>query len=1361
MASHQMVSQSKPQLWRLYKELNPNNTGNLTYRTAKKKTLINVVKKLQIKQILETNLIPRITTRQSKQRTAYLKAFFNSEVIPILQERKFVMVIPNITIYDLSFGDTVEVREIYERPQIITQIKKGERLTKSKIKTLIEKFVNQNNFYKVRYANPDDDPPMNYTPNGIYYNEIYKRVSNDITATINPLDDTVRDIGALIVRDNETAPIYHSIGYKKQSEQKENTKYNECGLDQILKAIQGNKNFKNLTRDKILNEMEKLNGNPIDRKNIQVKNILDYLKSKNISYRIVNGQKQVIASFKREQNIGHGGKTLVFMIQNDHIYLIEDDKIRTEIIYNNKAKKNNINWKDANISIAQGNINQIYQNLNEFKEQKEKDNVIFITSINNGKYPVHNLNLIVDVIYKKEKLIVENIKMDKYGNITNFSYHNKWIIYNTDYLIIKDILKAIQELESIKNRKRFVFRNQPIQSITADLINEFNGAMPKSNLNLQVSKNLRKYPKIPYMEALKVISERQSHNAFSVDIRRCHTSIIYNRKHSIGIFRPNNTIRKYRGEIIEGSMYFINKHIKLGSIKINKAFYDSQFISLLLKEEFITEADLTFEIVPSFTLRADYFKSIIDKIYKILPTFTKDLINKFIGTLGVKDIKVINGELSTSEQFKNFWTSNKGLYKQLGNGNLNLLYNLDVKDAINTNLPIYNGILDMTYYKLYEMEKQVKAIIPDIQPIYIHSDSITFYKQGLTLTGNIKHTGFSLEKKQIHSEFNTQCDIEPYDSDDEDDDITTLNIDDVLKQLNSTIPLEYQNENKLGIYRIERTDIPLNISKKEFENIQVQNTDIKFIERDNVEEMLIRNNSLSIFGEGGTGKTHHITNIILPKLKELKKKVIVCSTSHKALDNLRKKGISCQTMASLFHLKPAQTIENKLAEILRKTDYIINDEYTMSSLKYMEYFYTLFKQGMKFIFIGDYRQTTPIEAKGNMKLNYRNSEFFKEMSEYNYKELTEQHRYDQALRKVALNVYHKGILKINKKQVSKKCKYNICYKNDTRTKGNKLFSNENINVEKHLKVDKDFVIIKGTPIICKVNEIDKGLFNNRIFEIKKWKEKNITIYNDTETLEIDVDTMKDKFQLAYYLTTHSAQGSTFDMEFEIHDTNIMSRNILYTAITRATSLNNVFIHNYNSIKPKLNNIRKEYFTYWYNPKDISKKEFEGSVYELYDIKTGEPFYVGSVEKSEGINTRMKQHKQMSKSKTLPKSKVHTYISENKVKFNIREITKIKYDNIDELHQEEYRLISLYVINGEIIYNIHGMDNITEHNPLRKGEVEKKEVKVKGEIIILKDRVRFRYYVDGARKIKSFRYTKKRTEKQALEQAKAFQLEYYS
>ena len=47
-------------------------------------------------------------------------------------------------------------------------------------------------------------------------------------------------------------------------------------------------------------------------------------------------------------------------------------------------------------------------------------------------------------------------------------------IYNTDYLIIKYILKAIQELESIKNRKRFVFRNQPIQSITADLINLMN-----------------------------------------------------------------------------------------------------------------------------------------------------------------------------------------------------------------------------------------------------------------------------------------------------------------------------------------------------------------------------------------------------------------------------------------------------------------------------------------------------------------------------------------------------------------------------------------------------------------------------------------------------------------------------------------------------------------------------------------------------------------------------------------------------------------------------------------------------------------------------------------------------------------------
>lgn len=1357
MASDYMTSQSKQQLWRLYKELNLDNTYRLPYASVKKKKLLKVVTKLQIKQILKTNLIPLIT---KKQKRSHLREFFKSNIIPILKQKKYVMVIPNIILYDLSFGDDIDIKTIYKQPQIITRLIDGEKMTKSKIKILIDKFINKNNFYNFRFSNLDDKPIMDYSPDGIYYNDLYKTIPNDITASVKSLDDKYADLESLVVRDNKTAPIYHSIGHTMTK----TSFHNECGLDQILKAIQGNKNFKNLTRDRILNEMVILNGSPIDRKNIQLKNIMNYLKSKNISYRIVNGQKRVISSFKRKQNIGRGGKTLIFMIQNDHIYLIEDSKLRSEIIYNNGAKPNTINWKNANICIKHGNISEMYHDLKDLNDN-DNDNVVFITKLfdDTTKFPVHNLNLLTDIIYNKEQLIVENIKMDKYGNIISFSYKKKWIIYNPDYVIIKDILKKIQELDDIKNKKKFIFRNQTIQAITTDLINEFSGALPTSNLNLQVSNNLRKYPKIPYMESSKVISERQCHNAFSIDIRRCHTSILYNRHHLIGIFSPNNTIRKYRGEIIEGSMYFIDRHINLGSIKINKAFYDSQFISILLKEKFIDENDLTFEIVPSFTLKPDYFKLIIDKIYKILPLFAKDLINKFIGTLGFKDVKVINGELSTSEQFKNFWLSNKGLYKQVG-CSLNLLYNFEVQDAINTNLPIYNGILDMSYYKLYEMEKRVKYSLNsygifNIQSIYIHSDSITFYSDQLKTkqNSNIVHND-TINEFSKQNYIRVQNDT-IYDSDDEED-LIELNPFDILDQINSNISY---NKNNLGIYRIERTDIPINITKRESENIQIHDINTKFIKRSNINELLTRNKSFSMFGEGGTGKTHNITNVILPKLKELKKKVIICSTSHKALDNLRKQGIACQTMASLFHLKSSQTLNNKLSEIL-KFDYIINDEYTMSSLKYMENFYTLYKQGMKFIFVGDYRQTTPIESRGNMKLNYRNSEFFKEMSDYNYKELIIQRRYDNTLRKVALNIYNNGILKIDRDNpISKRCKYNICYKNETRINGNKSFSHENMN-KNHLKVDNDFIIIKGTPIICKVNEIDKGLFNNRIFEIKKWKEKVITIHtpefygdNNSQTLEIDIDTMKNKFQLAYYLTTHSAQGSTFDMEFEIHDTNSMSRNILYTAITRATSLNNVFINRYK----KIDNIRKEYFTHMYKPRDISKKKFTGSVYELYDKITGEPFFIGSVEKSEGLNSRVLKHRSAIDSL----DKVHTYISENNIKFNIREVVKIKYNDIDELHREEYIIMSLYVLNGETIYNIYDMNNIINHNPLREGHIAKKDKTLKGEISILKDRVVFRYYVkteSGSRRnVKSFRYTKKRSNAQALDQAKLFQLNYYS
>jgi ATP-dependent exoDNAse (exonuclease V) alpha subunit len=43
------------------------------------------------------------------------------------------------------------------------------------------------------------------------------------------------------------------------------------------------------------------------------------------------------------------------------------------------------------------------------------------------------------------------------------------------------------------------------------------------------------------------------------------------------------------------------------------------------------------------------------------------------------------------------------------------------------------------------------------------------------------------------------------------------------------------------------------------------------------------------------------------------------------------------------------------------------------------------------------------------------------------------------------------------------------------------------------------------------------------------------------------------FRLAYCITTHSAQGATYDFEYSIYDWELMNKRLKFVALSRATS----------------------------------------------------------------------------------------------------------------------------------------------------------------------------------------------------------------
>jgi hypothetical protein len=472
-------------------------------------------------------------------------------------------------------------------------------------------------------------------------------------------------------------------------------------------------------------------------------------------------------------------------------------------------------------------------------------------------------------------------------------------------------------------------------------------------------------------------------------------------------------------------------------------------------------------------------------------------------------------------------------------------------------------------------------------------------------------------------------------------------------------------------------------------------------------------------------------------------------------------------MASLFFPKPGQSIKGKIEELARAYEYIIVDEYTMTSLRIMENLYKLHKKGVKIIFVGDYRQIPQIRGNNEIRLKYMESQFFQEMCDYQYIELEKNYRFDKDLDKLCDEVYEKGVFSL-KKAKYRTCRLNVCYTRKTRNAINNKFMEENKSSNKKiLKGSKETYFVKNSPILCKINRTKNKLFNNRLFALKSWTKDTVYLQDGEETVSVSLEdfrgfnkkTKNYNFVPGHAFTDHCAQGSTLTGDICIWDSHLMSRNLLLTALSRATSIKHIFIHDYQ----ELTNIKQEEFD---EPGDITfeiditKRAYQGYVYELCDKTNNKPFYVGSTSKT--LKEREREHRKIVSSYNQGEesnfTRMYQHVIKNNIKFNIKEVSKVYYDDDTELRAEEYRIIQQYIMNGEDLKNTN-LSDVKRVRRLKRGSYnKKKDSKLSGCIVVLKDKVRVKYSVNGKRKIKDFRITKKRSLKEAMDLAKAFQLE---
>ena len=177
-------------------------------------------------------------------------------------------------------------------------------------------------------------------------------------------------------------------------------------------------------------------------------------------------------------------------------------------------------------------------------------------------------------------------------------------------------------------------------------------------------------------------------------------------------------------------------------------------------------------------------------------------------------------------------------------------------------------------------------------------------------------------------------------------------------------------------------------------------------------------------------------------------------------------------------------------------------------------------------------------------------------------------------KKNPIDIFRQHKFKIINHMSQLKTTQNICYFN---------FRAEEINRHVHdnlvVKPKEHVIKIKGVEyypelnIVCRKHYKKEGihLIVNYVYKIVFINDKKFIIMDEFEgsTFTLDINLMK-YFKLEYASTVHSVQGMSIEEPITIFDTNTpyVNRKFIWTALTRATDLDNVTIYEHSSEEVK-------------------------------------------------------------------------------------------------------------------------------------------------------------------------------------------------
>lgn len=626
----------------------------------------------------------------------------------------------------------------------------------------------------------------------------------------------------------------------------------------------------------------------------------------------------------------------------------------------------------------------------------------------------------------------------------------------------------------------------------------------------------------------------ESKKLFGFDINRCRKNCMYYNKYDYPLFTVMDKIQGFTGCTSKPGLYYVE--CKSYFPLRGNGWYSQPEIRYCLRERLIGKANIKYVIYSSLTVKHDYFNNFIDYLYNELKQYNTDgvkfdklAVNAMIGAFKpkVREEWTSLGITSNSNNAFHHYLKHNGCFidsLEIDDNTYFNIYNKFIKSIEETEAPIYNMILGLEAIELHKLSKIIEAqggqvldVMTDCITCTFPDDSIPFELNGINVQGYEFADGvpkYKLEEKD------SRVKVE------------------MMKQHLRTTTYNYEMKEWKVIEDCENNDFQPFISN-----------------------ILDNKLSINIDGLAGTGKST-LVNQLQEEMRNRNLKYVAVAPSNKAARVIQ--GI---TLHKFVKKHPSKIIKDL------NIDYIIVDEISMVHELFYKYLLVLqrLKPNLKFIVAGNFDQLLPV--KDRIECDYENSVALHDLCEGNRLKLAICRRADDVCFKKChpSNIPNLSASDFNNEMAKRHLSFTnekriqinelMMQKEFTRKKGKKALQLKKLYYDKN---SQDVKLLAGTPIISRVNKKEMDLYNNETFVIKEIQHSkdNIVVVDDEDesrVLDIPFNLFQRLFYVAYCITIHKSQGTTFDFPYTIHEWNHkrFCNRLKYVALSRTTNLENI------------------------------------------------------------------------------------------------------------------------------------------------------------------------------------------------------------